>query len=394
MGTISSAIGGTIGVILLTLIAVPLARWALNLGPAELFSVYLFAFMSLIGMEGNKFFKSMLVMILGLLFSTIGQDVLSGDARLTYGSLSLLDGIDFVPAIIGLFGLGEILSRIMTEDEKVEDELMYKSKLTFRNMFPNFSEVVGSFWCMVRSAVLGFFVGVLPGAGGSTASFFAYQTQKAISKEPEKYGTGVLNGIAAAEAANSACFAGTYVPLFALGIPGSSTSAVLLGALIILGTQPGPMFFTQNPALAWGIIASMYVANIVLLVVCSTLVPFFVWLLKVSKPVITTTVVTICFVGVFSVNRSMMDLWVMILFGILGYIFHARKFSIAPLILAMILGNDMEKALRRALVISMGNPMTFVMRPISRVFFLAAVLLFVFGVYSFYRKRKQAKKAQ
>lgn len=384
MGSISSVVGGTVGIILLTFLAVPLARWGLNLAAPEYFAVYFFAFMCLMNTMGTQFYKGMMALFAGFLIAFIGHDSLTGVNRFTFGNINFYDGVNFVPALIGLFGLGEIFCQILGSDSGEETEDLSKTaKLNFRNMFPKASELLRCPLLWVRSAVIGFFTGVLPGAGGSTASFFAYEFEKGIAKNKEEWGHGAMEGIAAAESANSSCFAGTYVPLFALGIPGSSTSAMLLGALIILGCTPGPSFFTDNPTLAWGTIASMYMANVILLIVCSLMCPIFLWILKSTSKVLITGVMTLCFIGVYSLGLEIIDLWVMLVFGVIGYFCKIRKIPMNPMILALILGSNTEVALRRGLVMVKGSWSAFCLRPITLVFLIAGVGMFAMGLRSF-----------
>ena len=392
MGSISSVVGGTIGAVLLTLAAVPLARWGLRLSAPEYFAVYFFAFMCLLNTMGEQFYKGLMALFVGFLVAFIGHDSLTGVTRFTFDNINFYDGVNFVPALIGLFGLGEIFCQIIDADSgKRTEDLSKTAKLTFRNMFPRLSELARCPLVWLRSSVIGFFTGVLPGAGGSTASFFAYEFEKGIAKNKDEWGTGVMEGVAAAEAANSSCFAGTYVPLFALGIPGSSTSAMLLGALIILGCTPGPAFFTENPALAWGTIASMYMANVILIVVCSLMCPLFLWVLKSTGKVLVTGVMTLCFVGVYCLNSEIIDLWVMLVFGVIGYFCKIRKIPINPMVLALILGSNTEVALRRGLVIAKGSWYAFCARPITAVFLIAAVAMFIMGLFSFIKANKKRK---
>lgn len=388
MGSISSVVGGTIGIILLTFLAVPLARWGLKLAAPEYFAIYFFAFMCLMNTMGSQFYKGMMSLFMGFLVAFIGHDSLTGVTRFTFGNISFYDGVNFVPALIGLFGMGELLCQIMNNGADDTEDLSKTAKLSFRYMFPKFSELAKCPLIWLRSSIIGFFTGVLPGAGGSTASFFAYEFEKGIARNKDQWGHGAMEGVAAAESANSSCFAGTYVPLFALGIPGSSTSAMLLGALIILGCTPGPGFFTENSALAWGTIASMYVANVILIIVCSVLCPVFVWLLKSTSKVLLTGVMTLCFVGVYSLGVEAVDIWVMLVFGVIGYFFKTYKIPMNPMILALILGSNTEVALRRGLVMVKGSWTSFCTRPITLVFLLAAVAMFGMGMYSFAKARK------
>jgi putative tricarboxylic transport membrane protein len=391
MGTLCSTIGATMGIIVLPFAAVPLARWGLRLGPPEFFCIYMFAFVSLISMTGKSFWKSLMSLSMGLLLMTIGLDLQSGRMRLTFGSIDMIDGVKLLPAIIGLFGMAEMLYTIVHESDETQKnaQMMSSVKLSLRSMFPRLSELVRCKFVILRSTVIGFFVGVLPGAGGSLASFFAYQTEKGLSKEPDSWGTGIMEGVAAAESANSACFAGSYVPMLALGIPGTGTSAALLSALIILGIQPGPRLFDTNPDVVWGMIASMYVGNIILLVLCTTLIPLFVWLLKMSQKCISMIVLTLCFVGVFSVSRSLHDVRGMLVLSLIGYAFKRYAVPVTPAVLAVVLGGELEISLQQSMTMSMGSLSIFFTRPISLTLMLACAGVLMIPVVRAIRKRKQ-----
>jgi putative tricarboxylic transport membrane protein len=363
ISAVASFFAGTLGVILLTMIAQPLSRWGLKFGPPEYFTVILFAFIAIVGLDEKGLLKSFFALFLGLLLATVGYDVQTGIPRLTFGSLALRDGISFLPAAVGLFGLSEIVYNFVHPGESVSNN--QGTKLDLRSVFPKLHHLIQSFLPMCRGSLVGFFVGVLPGAGANIASFMAYGIEKKISKRPEEFGTGVLEGVAAPEAANNSACSGSFVPLLALGIPGSGTTAVLLGAFILLGIQPGPELFTKHPDVVWGLIASMYIGNIMLIVLNTAFIPLFVWILKISRSCLSVVVTTVCFIGVYSIHYSMMDIWLMLFFTLIGYAFKANTIPPAPLILALILGARAEDALRQSLIMSMGSPVIFLTRPIS-----------------------------
>ena len=387
MGAICSTIAATIGVILLTLIAMPLARFGLRFGPVEYTSIYIFAFAMVSSMTGKNIFKALMSLSFGLLLATIGQDVMYGIPRLTFGQLRLIDGIRFVPAIVGLYGMSEILFNTIHKVDLSGKE-MPDNKLDFKNVFPRWHHIAECKWTILRSTIVGFLVGVMPGAGGTIAGFLGYDIEKLLSKHPEKYGTGVIQGVAAPESANSASSAGALVPLLSLGIPGSGTTAVMLGAFVLLGVRPGPRFFTTQPELAWGIIASMYLGNVLLLILNTTLIPFFVTLLRVSHKAISIVVPTLCFIGIYSVHRSMTDVWVMMVFALVGYVFKLRGIPGAPLVLALLLGGSMEFSLRQSLVLSAGSPFVFFSKPISLLFVIASILVVVMAFVRTLKSRK------
>ncbi len=362
LAAIGSFIAGTIGLVLLTLIAVPLARAALKFGPPEYFAVMILAFTLISSLARGDMIKSLLSLFLGLLLSTVGQDVVSGYPRLTWGSIRLIDGVDFLPAVVGMFGITEVIEDLIYPSEFITGKK--GTKLSLWKIFPSRSDLRDSYGSMVRGGFLGFLVGILPGAGATIASFLSYGLEKRVSKNPEKFGKGALQGVAGPESANNSASSGAFVPLLALGIPGSATTAVLLGAFILLGVQPGPRLFTDHPDVVWGLIASMYIGNFLLLVQNTVFIPVFVWLLKVSQRSLPVVVATLCFVGVYSINNAMSDVWMMLIFAALGYAFKAGKIPASPLIIALVLGQNTEYALRQSLVISMGSPWIFLTRPI------------------------------
>ena len=361
---------------MLTLIAVPLSRMALRFGPPEFFSVMIFAFALVAGLGGGDRFKALLSLFLGLLLACIGQDVVSGVPRMTFGVDVLMDGIQFLPAVVGLFGLAEIIFELIYPSEFIVEG--DGAKLKLRNVLPRLSHYKESMGAMVRGGALGFIVGVLPGAGATIASFLSYGLEKRVSKTPEKFGKGAIQGVAGPESANNGAAAGHFVPLLTLGIPASSTSAVLLGAFVLLGVQPGPRLFTEHPDVVWGLIASMYVGNVMLLVINTALIPVFVWILKISQRSLPVIVGTLCFIGVYAINSSVFDVWLMVMFAVLGFAFKKTDIPAAPLLLALVLGKDTETALRQALVISKGSAAIFFSRPISAVL-LTISLLFLFA---------------
>jgi putative tricarboxylic transport membrane protein len=272
-----------------------------------------------------------------------------------------------------MFGLSEIIHDLINPSQFVDNS---KSKINLRDLFLTWEDFRRSFGAMVRGGLLGFFVGVLPGAGATIASFLSYGLEKRLSKTPEKFGTGMIEGVAGPESANNSASSGAFVPLLTLGIPGSGSTAVLIGAFIILGIQPGPRMMTEHPDIAWGLIASMYVGNVMLLAQNILLVPFFIWLLRVSRNVMPVIVATVCVVGVYSIDFSMWDVWLMLMFTALGYVFRVVGIPGAPLVIALVLGQSAEFSLRQSLVISMGSPAIFFTRPISIVLFaLAAACL-------------------
>jgi putative tricarboxylic transport membrane protein len=371
LAAIGSFLAGTIGLVLLSIIAVPLASVALVFGPPEYFAIMVLAFVMVSSLARGNMVKSFVSLMLGLLLATIGQDVVSGQARLTWGEMELIDGIGFIPAVVGLFGLAEILFDIFHPPQQVE---INNIRLKIRDIMPSWADLKQTWGSMVRGGFVGFFLGILPGAGATIASFVSYGLEKQLSKTPEKFGTGMLEGVAGPESANNAASSGAFVPLLALGIPGTATTSVLIGAFIILGIQPGPRLFTEHADVAWGLIASMYVGNVMLLAQNILLVPFFIWLFVISQRTLPIIVMSLCVVGVYSVDNSMWDVWLMLMFTVIGYGFKASGIPAAPLVMALVLGADAENALRQSLVISAGSPFIFLERPICIVLLVVAAL--------------------
>ncbi|WP_046866664.1 tripartite tricarboxylate transporter permease [Microvirga massiliensis] len=362
LAAIGSLAAGTIGLILLTLMAVPLARAALSFGPPEYFAVMLLAFTLVSALSSESILKAGLSLFLGLLLCTVGQDVVSGTPRLTFGSMELLDGVNFLPAVVGMFGLAEVMQGVI---HRSEFALAGRTKLKLKSIFPSPSDLRETYGSILRGGFLGFIFGLLPGTGATVASFMSYGVERRLSKTPEKFGHGALQGVAGPESANNSASSGEFVPLLALGIPGSATTAVLIGAFVLLGIQPGPRLFAEHPDIAWGLIASLYVGNVMLFVQNTAMIPFFVWLLMVSQRCLPVVVASLCFIGVYSINNVMSDVWMMLAFAALGYIFKICNIPPAPLIIALVLGPAAENALRQSLVISMGSPWIFFLRPIS-----------------------------
>lgn len=369
MAALASFIAGTVAVILLTLIAKPLADFAVSFGPAEYFSLTFLGLTLVTSLTGKSMIKGVISGVFGLLVASIGIDALSGAARFTYGNIYLLDGAGFIGVAVGLFAVSEILVNIEDPMERV----FIKTKLTVRNMLPNWQDWKDSLGALGRGSLIGFVTGVLPGAGATIATFLAYAAEKKASKHPEKFGTGIIEGVAAPEGANNAATGGALVPLLTLGIPGSGSTAVMLGALLIHGLRPGPMLFDNNPTFVWGFIASMYIGNIMLLILNLPLIGMWVNLLRVPYRLLMPLIMVISAVGVYATDNNIFDVWVMFAFGVIGYLMRKLDFHPAPAVLGLVLGPMVEKSLRQALTISHGSLGIFVASPISLVLLLLAL---------------------
>ena len=366
-----SFIAGTISVIGLMLVAPPLAKFALAFGPPEYFSLMLMGIVVLIYLASGSILKALMMAVFGLLLGTIGMDAISGTQRLTFGLLELSDGVGLIPAIMGLFGVAEVINNV---EEAIRREVV-TSKV--KNLLPNLQDWRDSFWPIIRGSVLGFFIGILPGPAPVISAFSSYAIEKKLSKHPEKFGTGVIEGVAGPEAANNAATGGAFIPLFTLGIPSNSVIAILLGAFMIHGIQPGPMLISKHADLFWGTIMSMYLGNAMLLILNLPLIGLWVKVLKVPYPILFPLILLFCLVGVFSLNYSQVEVALMIGFGVFGYLARKFQFEMAPLVLALVIGPMMENNLRLSLVISQGSPWIFIEHPISATFIFISLALLI-----------------
>jgi putative tricarboxylic transport membrane protein len=375
---LSSFVGGTVGILILTFTGPALAKVGLLFGPSEMAALLLVAMTSVSWLIGENPLKGILVTLLGIILAGIGMDTLSGAPRFNFGSIYLLGGIPFIPFVIGSVGFSQII-KIMAERDKKNDQGI-KEKLTIRGSLLKAGDIKRLLPPALRSGILGCFVGVLPGAGATTGSFFGYAVQKAFkSKEP--LGTGAVEGIAACESANNAAAAGAFAPLLALGIPGSGTGAVLLGGLMMWGLSPGPLLFVKSPDFAWGLISSLYLANIITLVIGLAIIPFLVKILTVPVRLMIPLITVVCFTGSYSSGNSMYGVLVMLLAGVLGYILDKNKYPIAPMLLSFVLAPMLESNLRKAFIGSGGSVSIFFTRPITLVLVLILFAMILFPAF-------------
>lgn len=383
----SSFTAGIIGVMIFAAAGPPLAWFGLRFGDAEYAAVILLAFCMLPAFATEGRIKMVVAVVLGLMLATIGLDYATARPRFTFNQTFLLDGVPFVAAIIGLFGIGDVLynagiggiaSRISTT-------------IRLRELVPPARAWRPLGAPMLRSSVLGFFIGVLPGAGATIASFAAYAMERAIARDKTTFGQGRAEGLVAGEAGNSGASIGAMLPMIALGIPGSGATAVMLGGFLIWGLEPGPTLFERDPVFVWGLIASMLIGNVMLLAMNVLLVPAFTWVLKVPYAVLAPLIVVFCAAGTYAVNNSFADVWIMMAFGALGYLLRLMNVPLAPLVLGLVLGPAFESHLRRALQISDQGLLTFVTRPLSAsILALAAILVVAPLVVARYRARHRA----
>ncbi|MEZ5850167.1 MAG: tripartite tricarboxylate transporter permease [Hyphomicrobiaceae bacterium] len=383
IAALGSFFAGTVAIIALMLVAPTLARWAIAFGPAEYFSLMVLGLTLLSFLTQGSMAKALLMACFGVVLGLVGTDAITAEERLTFGRLELLDGIGIVPVVMGLFGVAEILSNL---EHKLGRE-MVKSQIG--SLWPSREDWAASRGPMLRGTLLGFFVGTLPGGGAVISSFASYALEKRLSKTPERFGKGAIEGVAGPEAANNAAAGGAFIPLLTLGIPPNVILALLLGAFIIHGLQPGPLLMVQNPGVFWGIVASMYIGNVMLLVLNMPLIGMWVKVLKVPYPVLFPLILMFCIVGVFSSNAAVFDVFVMVLFGLIGYLMRKFGYEPAPLVLAFVLGPLLENNLRKALILSRGDFATFIERPISATcLVLAALMLIVPLLPALARKRE------
>jgi len=371
IAAIGSFVAGIVTLIALIALAKPLSNVALKFGPAEYFSLMLLGLGAVSGLAGKSVTKALIMTVCGLLLGTIGIDSVSGIARFTFDVPWLFQGIEFLTIAVGLFALGEVFKTILEKEE--EDVEIAR----INNLLPSKEEFKESAGPIARGSILGFFVGILPGAGATLASFFSYILEKKVSKNPEKFGTGAIAGVAAPESANNAASGGAMIPLLTLGIPGSGTTAILMGALMMYNVQPGPLLFEDHPQVAWGLIASMFIGNIMLLILNLPLVKVFAKIIQTPKKYLIPMIIAISIFGVYAVQVSTNDLLLLLACGVLGYFFNKHDYPIAPIVLGLVLGPMIENNLRRALTISNGDYSVFFTRPISLVFLLITVLWLV-----------------
>jgi putative tricarboxylic transport membrane protein len=379
-----SWIGGTLSIAGLMLMAPLLAEFATKFGPPEMFSIYLVAFI-LLSSLGSNFFTTMPVVFLGLLFATIGLDPLTGVLRFTHGVKHLYDGLGFVPIAMGAFGMGEILS---STQESAEGRVVQKVRL--RELLPTGKELRDSWGPVLRGSVIGFFLGLLPGSAHIVSSFLSYLVEKRMAKRPEEFGSGRIEGVAGPETANNAATGGAMIPFLGLGIPTGPPAAVMMIALLIHGFRPGPLFISQQPHIFWGLIASMYIGNVILLILNLPLVGLFVNLLRVPFRILFPIILLICLIGTYTVNLDSFDLIVLLSAGVLGYLFRSWGFEIAPLVLAIILGPGAEITFRQSLMRSGGSFSIFIESPIALALIIVSFALLAWNIY----KSVGAKQAQ
>ena len=354
-----SFIAGTIGTIILMFVAKPLSELGLRFGPSEYFSLIILALALLSYLSHGSIIKAIIVAILGISLSQIGIDAVTARVRFTFGILELQDGLGLVPVVMGLFGVGEVLINL---EESLNIEVF---QARIKGLLPSVRDWADSIGAIIRGSFLGFFLGILPGGGAIIATFASYALEKKLSKHPEKFGTGVIEGVAGPESANNAASSGAFIPLFTLGFPSNAITALLLGALMIHGVQAGPSFMDKHPDIFWGTIISMYIGNAMLVILNLPLIGLWVKILKVPYRILFPLLLLLCIIGSYSINNSKFDVLIMVIFGVIGYVFRKIDYELSPLVIAFVLGPILETSLRQSLLISGGDIFVFFKRPIS-----------------------------
>jgi len=384
ISAISSFVAGTLGTVGLMLLAPPLAGFALSFGPPEYVALILLGFVMLTFMAQGSMLRAFMMTAAGLILSTVGLDEISGLARFTFGISELLDGVNLVPVVMGLFGVSEVLVNL---EEGLRRREVFSQRIG--RVLPSAHDLRRSTRPIMRGTVLGFLLGVLPGGGAILSSFVSYAVEKRLSKTPERFGTGMIEGVAGPEAANNAGATGAFVPLLTLGLPTNAVVAILLGALMIHGVEPGPLVMQNRPDIFWGVIFSMYVGNVMLLVLNLPLIGLWVRLLRVPYPVLFPMILLFCVIGSYSIANSTGNVFIMIAMGVVGYWMRKTGYEAAPLVVALVLGAPFENALRQSLILSEGSALVFFTRPIALVLMLVAIGLLGLAVAGEARKRWQ-----
>jgi putative tricarboxylic transport membrane protein len=369
-----SFIAGTFGVVGLMFLAPLLGRAALSFGPPEYFALTLAGLTLVSYLSQGSMIKALIMALIGLLAGTVGMDPISGEERFTYGTLTLRDGLGLVPVAMGLFGIAEILENLA----EITTQSVYQAKI--QGLLPNRKDWQDSAWPIARGSVLGFFLGILPGPGPVIASFVSYAMEKRMSRYPEKFGTGMIEGVAGPEAANNSATAGSFIPLLSLGIPTSAIMALFMGALMIHGIQPGPLLFEKRPDLVWGLVDSMYIGNIMLLILNLPLIGLFVRILYIPTGILLSLILAVSAIGVYSINGNTLELHMALMFGVLGYVFRKVDIPLAPMVLALVLGGIMEQSFRQAMTISGADPKVFIHSGISITLLVLTVVMVLLPV--------------
>ncbi|MGI9305547.1 MAG: tripartite tricarboxylate transporter permease [Gammaproteobacteria bacterium] len=386
---VGSFAGGTISVILFTLFAPPLADFALKFGPPEEFALMMLAFATFIGLGGDDIPKTVFSIAIGLVLAAVGLDEVSGKPRLIFFDLpGFFHGINFLVLAIGIYGIGEILWTLETSKGDVQ---VSQASFAAKRIVEAFKKLRESTVTIISSSFLGYFVGILPAAGATPASLMAYGVAKTMSRDPDSFGKGNMNGVVAPETANNAASTGSMLPMITLGIPGSPTTAILLGGMIIWGLRPGPLLFVNNPEFVWGLIGSLYIANFFTVIINIAFIPLFVSVLRLPFTILAPVIFVLCIVGGFAPTQDMHDVWLIVIFGVVFYLLRKLNYPVAPAVLAIVLGPLAERSLRQSLIAEQGNVLVFVERPLSATVLAIALLMFVLPLIQSFMRKKSAQ---
>jgi putative tricarboxylic transport membrane protein len=367
---------GTVGIVGLMAFAAPLSRFALAFGPHEYAALLVLGLTFVASLSHGSLLRAVMMALVGLILGNVGIDLENATPRFTFGSLHLFNGLGIAPVALGLFGIAEVLANL----ECRESSSLTKAKI--RNLFPTKTDWMKSRWALLRGTLIGFFLGILPGGGPVLASFIAYGVEKRVSKDPEQFGKGAIEGVASPESANNSASSSAFIPLLTLGIPPTASMAVLFGAFIIQGLVPGPLLLQKHPDLFWGLISSMYIGNVMLLVLNLPLIPMWVQVLRIPGRFLYPLILLFCLIGAYSINNDVFDVMMMVIFGIVGYLFRKFEYDAAPLILAFVLGTMLDQNLRQALLIADGSFIPFLTRPICAVTLGTAAVVLFFSAFS------------
>lgn len=386
----ASFVGGTISVILFTLFAPPLAEVALAFGPPEEFALMILAFATFIGLGGDDIPKTFFSICIGLVMSAVGLDIVSGEPRLIFSDLpGFFHGINFLVLAIGIYGIGEMLWVIETSKGKA---VLSEATVSLSRTLDALKMLTKSWKTMLMGSFLGYFVGILPAAGATPGSLMSYGVAKTLAKDPQSYGKGNIDGVVAPEAANNAASTGSMLPMLTLGIPGSPTTAILLGGMVIWGLEPGPMLFVEHKDFVWGLIASLYSANLFALIINIMFIPIFIWVLRMPFTVLAPIIFVLCIIGGYAPTKSLHDVWLMLIFGVVAYLMRKLDYPMAPAVLAIVLGPLAERSMRQSLIGSHGDFTIFIDRPISGTLMVIAFALFLAPVYVILKNKYSSKK--
>ncbi len=394
---VASFVGGTISVLLFTFFAPPLAHVALFFGAPEEFALMLLAFATFIGLGGDDLWKTLFSICIGLVLSAVGLDIMSGEPRLIFGGVTgFMHGINFLVLAIGIYGIGEMLWTIEENARVGGKSMLSEATITVKRIKDNLVQLLGTWKTMVMGSVLGYFVGILPAAGATPGSLMAYGFAKQISKDPDEFGKGAVEGVVAPEAANNAASTGSMLPMLTLGIPGSPTTAILLGGMVLWGLEPGPRLFIDQKDFVWGLIASLYAANLFALIINIAFIPAFIAVLKLPFSILAPVIFVLCLIGGYVPTQDMHDVWLMIVFGIVGYLMRKLDYPLAPAVLAIVLGPLAEPALRQSLLIGDGSFAIFFNRIYSGPIMVAALILLFLPLFKviYDRMKRKTPEAQ